>query len=56
MECDKDTWEVNQKLNVEVPADWVRHFKVAPSPPHPFIVNQPGREDFVDFTKFLVIL
>ena len=53
MECDADTGKVNQKLNAEVPADWVRHFKVAQSTPHPFIVNQPGREDFYDFGAFL---
>ena len=47
---------VNQKLNAEVPTDWVRHFKVAQSTPHPFIVNQPGRGDFYDFSAFLAPL
>ena len=55
MECDAYTVKVNQKLNAEVPADWARHFKVAQSIPHNFIVNQPGREDFYNFGAFLVV-
>ena len=49
MECDRDTGRDKMTLKAEVPADWMRYFREAQKDPRPFIVEQPGREDFFNY-------
>ena len=53
MECDRDTGRVKMTLKAEVPADWMRYFREAQKDPRPFIVKQPGREDFFKYEQQL---
>jgi hypothetical protein len=53
LECDKNFGLMNQKSNVEVPADWCKIFESARSRPSPFNVITCEQELFRSYTQYL---
>lgn len=53
LECDKNMGLINQKLNAEVPSDWVQIFQEARIKPSPFQVVSADKKIFRKWTSHL---